>query len=206
MIASSALLGAAAACFAAGLALGAAVQYGALARLDGASARLRGRGMGLARVFTRSGYWQALAVLNVVVFAVLLLDGSSPLPAFALGVVQLLSQGVVAAVKAIFGRPRPEDWLFHQEFGHSFPSGHATTAVVFYGGLLLLISTLPWSPTARAVLAIVPAVWMLGIPWSRIALAAHYGSDVLGGALFGAAWWCVLAVLLRYLPLAHQAG
>jgi membrane-associated phospholipid phosphatase len=39
-------------------------------------------------------------------------------------------------------------------------------------------------------------LWIGGILWSRMALAAHYPTDVAGGALFGLAWVCVLWALL----------
>jgi len=45
------------------------------------------------------------------------------------------------------------------------------------------------------------AVCAVAIPWSRLALGAHYATDVLGGLLLGAAWLClVFAALLRWVP------
>jgi membrane-associated phospholipid phosphatase len=42
---------------------------------------------------------------------------------------------------------------------------------------------------------------MIGIPWSRLVLAAHYGTDVTGGILFGVAWLCLMLVVLGHVPV-----
>jgi membrane-associated phospholipid phosphatase len=44
-------------------------------------------------------------------------------------------------------------------------------------------------------------VLMIGIPWSRLVLAAHYGTDVTGGILFGVAWLCLMLVVLGHVPV-----
>ncbi len=59
---------------------------------------------------------------------------------------------------------------------------------------------------AAAAAVAVPVVAVLlvcavGIPWSRLALGAHYLTDVAGGLLLGAAFLCAaLAVILRFAP------
>ncbi len=185
------------------LRLGAFVAQRPPTPLDVAAFELRGRGLRAAIVFTRSGYPPALVAVGVVLFALSVWLRIGPLYTFALAGMQLLSQAFVNGVKEIFRRARPDDWLFHKEFGHAFPSGHASTAVMFYGGLVLFAWGAPLPTLARIGLTIVLAVWIAGIPWSRMALAAHYATDVLGGLFFGAAWLCVLAVLLRHMPNAH---
>jgi undecaprenyl-diphosphatase len=113
---------------------------------------------------------------------------------------QLLSQGIVDRIKAVYRRIRPDDWLYHQELGFSFPSGHATTTAVFYGGLLVYAWCVPMPAALRIVVSLVLAAWIVGIPWSRVVLAAHYATDVTGGLLFGIAWLCLMLVVLRHLP------
>lgn len=64
---------------------------------------------------------------------------------------------------------------------HGFPSGHATTAFTVAAALA------SWAPSRRGV-------WVAaatGIGASRVALNAHFVSDVLGGALIG--WWAAEA-------------
>jgi membrane-associated phospholipid phosphatase len=190
-------------CLAATLALGAYVAHRPLTPLDVESIALRGIGQPLAVMFTRSGYWPALAAISIAVAVVELILRGGIAFAMVLAGIQLVSQAASDFTKEIFKRIRPDDWLYHRELGFSFPSGHATTAVVFYGGLLLFIWKTPLPPVLRVAVSLALAVWIAGIPWSRMALAAHYGTDVIGGLLFGATWFCLMLLLLRHLPIAH---
>jgi membrane-associated phospholipid phosphatase len=188
----------AAICLIAMAVLGAYVAHRPLTPLDVEANALRGRGTRIAVVFTRAGYWPALAGVSVAVFA--LAEALRWWPAFALllPVMQLLSQGVVDRIKALFRRIRPDAWLYHQELGFSFPSGHACTAVVFYGGLIVYAWSVPLPMVLRVAVSLVLGVLVAGIPWSRLVLAAHYGTDVTGGALFGVAWLCGTLIVLGH--------
>ena len=92
------------------------------------------------------------------------------------------------AVKLAVHRTRPVvSQPFVHEPGASFPSGHSQAAVVGFGVLLLVF--LPvldrgWRLVAVAVSIL--AVVLIG--FSRVALAAHYVSDVVAGFVLGAAW------------------
>ncbi len=185
------------------LALGAYVAHRPLSPLDVEFIALRGRGTPLAVMFTRSGYWPALTGIVLVLAAVELVVRGGIAFAVVLGGTQLLSQAASDVAKEIFKRIRPDDWLFHQERGFSFPSGHATTAVVFFGGALLFVWNEPLPFAVQLVTGAVLAVWIAGIPWSRMVLAAHYGTDVLGGLLLGVTWLALMLLLLRHLPVAH---
>jgi len=92
------------------------------------------------------------------------------------------------AVKAAAHRTRPVvSQPFVHEPGASFPSGHAQAAVVGFGVLLLLF--LPVLGRLWRRIAVAVAVLMvLLIGFSRVALAAHYASDVVAGFVLGAAW------------------
>lgn len=92
---------------------------------------------------------------------------------------------------------RPEKWLIKRELEPSFPSGHATTAAVTFAGIIVLLwrSSLPHEVKLAA--SVVPAVFALGIGWSRLVLGAHFLSDVLGGYALGAAWLCALLAVLE---------
>lgn len=56
--------------------------------------------------------------------------------------------------------------------------------------MVVLHSALP--QTLKLPLAGLLMLWALGVDWSRLALGAHYFSDVFGGTLFGTAWLCAL--------------
>jgi membrane-associated phospholipid phosphatase len=190
-------------CLIAMVALGAYVAQRPLTPLDVESIALRGRGVRLAVLFTRSGYWPALLGLNLCLGAVELLVRGGIAFAIVLGGIQLLSQAASDFTKEIYKRLRPDDWLYHKELGFSFPSGHATTAVVFFGGLLFFVWTEPLPYSLQLVASAGLAMWIVGVPWSRMVLGAHYGTDVIGGLLFGVAWLCLMLVALRHLPVAH---
>ena len=193
----------AAAAFAIVLVVGAYVAVRPPGALDVASTTLRGEAPPLAILFTRSGYWYVLIALFAVLFGIAIIVRGHPLALTVLGAVQVLSQLAANAVKDIFKRARPDDWLFHKELGYSFPSGHAVTAIVFYAGLLLLVWSFPLPRAIRVAATALLGVWILGIPWSRMALGAHYATDVLAGMLFGAGWLCLMAIVLRHLPAAY---
>jgi undecaprenyl-diphosphatase len=86
------------------------------------------------------------------------------------------------------------------EPGASFPSGHSQAAIVGYGVLLLLL--LPALSRGWRRAAVVLAVLMVvGIGFSRVALAAHFVSDVLAGFALGAVWLGLMTAIFR--PWRH---
>jgi len=168
----------------------------ALARLDLAATIFRGQATATAALFTLTGRaipLVAIGVLSLLVFYAFKKPLWVPLAILAS---QLISQGAVELVKTVFSRARPDDWLIRHDLGFSFPSGHATTAIVFFGTWLLLVMVLPIDRPIKFAIAALLLVWIVGIDWSRMALGAHYLSDVLGGTLFGCAWTCALLALL----------
>lgn len=157
--------------------------------LDRAGATLRGKGTPLARCFTALGRWYVLAPLAAVIAFVTIAWHGDVRTILVLMAVQLLSQGAVMLLKDVLRRPRPSYWIAIRENDHSFPSGHATTAIVFFGMLFVLALRTTVVPRPFVVpLALVLVVCIIGIPWSRLALGAHYASDVLGGLVFGCGW------------------
>jgi len=185
------LLAAAGLCALLFVALGVWVTHHSLSRLDLLGAAVRGTNGPLAIVLTKSGYGVALTALGAgTVAAAIALRASVKVP-LAILVSQIVSQAVVNLVKGLFARPRPEAWLFRQEPGLSYPSGHATTAIVFYGAWLVVLWTSPLPLPVRACGVVALAAWALGIGWSRVELGAHYPTDVIGGYVFGLGWLCL---------------
>lgn len=190
---------AALALFAFFVALGLRVSNRPLARLDAEAIYFRGQLTPLALIFTISGRSPALTgacVLAIALFALLRLPIGIPL---LIAASQLVSQMLVEYAKTVFRRMRPDYWLVGREAGHSYPSGHATTAVVFFIGwaVVIAMSALPGGVKTALIAAL--TVWSLGIVWSRLALGAHYVTDVTGGALFGGAWLCALFMVSSHL-------
>jgi membrane protein DedA with SNARE-associated domain/membrane-associated phospholipid phosphatase len=100
--------------------------------------------------------------------------------------------------KLAFHRPRPEAAVY-AEYSFSFPSGHATIAVAFYGFLSYLFIRLApnWKRKVNLFFAGILIILLIGL--SRIYLDEHYLSDVYGGYLVGAMWLIVAVSLCEWL-------
>lgn len=88
--------------------------------------------------------------------------------------------------KNIITRPRPalEERLV-DEIGFSFPSGHTTNNMAFYGFAIYLIYKNVRNKVLRNFLCIICATLALAVGFSRIYLRVHYPSDVLAGFCLG---------------------
>jgi undecaprenyl-diphosphatase len=92
-------------------------------------------------------------------------------------------------VKILVHRQRPflegpfVDWS-----GYSFASGHTIGATLLYGQLALLILPAMKSRQWRVLTVFAAALLILSIGFSRIALGAHYLTDVLAAIIFGVLW------------------
>ncbi len=91
-------------------------------------------------------------------------------------------------LKSVFGRVRPTfpDPIVRAT-GGSYPSGHAFGSLVGCAVIVLTVLPLLGRVGRRVVIGIAVAVVVL-VGFSRVALGAHYVTDVLGGWLVGAAW------------------
>ena len=107
-------------------------------------------------------------------------------------------------VKVLVHRQRPfVDGPFVDWSGYSFASGHTIGATLLYGQLLLLVL-----PALKArhwrVLSILSAISLVAlVGFSRIALGAHFLSDVLAAVFFGIIWLALCVMLGR--PM-HRGG
>lgn len=136
-----------------------------------------------------------------IVFAVVLLFFKKTRTA---GMIALLSMGVAyllgdLVIKPIVQRPRP--FTFESELNmfwgveliskkpsnYSFPSGHSAAAWAFTTSLLIKRRTL-------GLIAVAPAVLMV---LSRLYLYVHFPTDVLCGALLGAATAFVMVLIFK---------
>ena len=92
--------------------------------------------------------------------------------------------------KAIIERPRPPAVDAVRLYTNwSFPSGHATQSMAFYGMLAFLAvggrlrPRWPWVAAGVAIL-------LVGA--TRVYLGAHWLTDVLGGWALGGSWWMLV--------------
>ncbi len=148
----------------------------------------------LARPFSWLGGWIGLTPIAVGLVLLLLLTRRSFEAAWA-GLTIAGIQLVTALVKEAFDRPRP-----HEGSGvalpssDSFPSGHASGAVVTFG-VLAALGAERW-PRRAPLLWALAALLSLAVGASRVVLNVHFVTDVVAGWCLGLAWLAG-ALLLR---------
>ncbi|HYX47151.1 MAG TPA: phosphatase PAP2 family protein [Sphingomicrobium sp.] len=145
-----------------------------------------------ARIFTALGEPTVLISAGFIVAAWLWHRGRGR---FALGLllVILVGRGLSEIQKYSIARARPtlEPHLVVVKTS-SFPSGHATSSMIFY--LTLALALVP-SGHPRRLAAGAAILLSLLIGTSRVLLGVHWPSDVIGGWSFGLLW--VLLTLRR---------
>jgi undecaprenyl-diphosphatase len=101
-------------------------------------------------------------------------------------------------VKILVHRQRPfVDGPFVDWAGYSFASGHTIGATLLWGQLLLFALPLIRSRRVRRGLICVAVVIVLLVGFSRIALGAHYFTDVVAAMLFGSGWLALCSTTTR---------
>lgn len=107
---------------------------------------------------------------------------------------EAVSAGGVQVLKHAFGRVRPEDILVVSDYG-SYPSGHVANAATIAVAAFVIFP--------RVWVAVVGAVWVVLMAFSRTYLHAHWLSDTLGGALIGAGAALLVAAAFA-VPLTRE--
>jgi membrane-associated phospholipid phosphatase len=107
------------------------------------------------------------------------------------------SMGLSYVLKRVFRRARPlrEKGAFgHRLKDGSFPSGHSLTAFSFWVPFIVTVSLLTHSLSLTSGFAVI-ALSIVGLTGlSRIYMAVHWPSDVLGGYIIGAVWTAIFLV------------
>lgn len=106
-----------------------------------------------------------------------------------LGLNILLCSGLLnTLMKFVYKRKRPLLSHLVHESSYSFPSGHATSSIIFFGTLFFIASRLFSSQKIKLLFQVSCGIFILLIGLSRIYLGVHYPSDILGGYLLGSTW------------------
>jgi undecaprenyl-diphosphatase len=108
----------------------------------------------------------------------------------------------------LIARPRPSDddvAILQQPGGLSFPSGHVTFYVCYFGFLFFLVYRyMPRTSPLRIPLLILLALPIALVGLSRIYLGAHWLSDTLGAYLWSSVWLALSISLYQRKVLSSQ--
>ena len=95
---------------------------------------------------------------------------------------------LVLLLKLGFAMPRPEVELVAREYDqYGFPSGHAFTATVVYGGLVHVFERYRNPATMLAAAVLVAAIAL-----SRVVIGVHFLADVIAGVAIGVSFLVVM--------------
>jgi membrane-associated phospholipid phosphatase len=141
--------------------------------------------LGFAHVFMALGEPTILIGAGIAVALWLWSRGHRHLP-IALTAIVLIGRALSEAQKYWIARVRPElEPHLVLVKTSSFPSGHATSSMIFYLTLALALT----SERRWRGLAVAGAILLsLLIGTSRVMLGVHWPSDVVGGWAFGMLW------------------
>jgi undecaprenyl-diphosphatase len=102
------------------------------------------------------------------------------------------SAAINSLLKLLIARPRPTHDLIHvyrDLVTQSFPSGHVTFYVCYFGFLFFVAyALLPRGSLRRRAALALAALPVLLVGLSRVYLGAHWPSDTLGAYLFSGLW------------------
>ncbi|MGB8510720.1 MAG: phosphatase PAP2 family protein [Pyrinomonadaceae bacterium] len=144
--------------------------------------------MDAASTFGNNWHGWALTTLSVLLFFVFGRRSE------AAGLLVSASGGelVNRLIKILIARPRPSVGLVsvaYAEHSQSFPSGHVTFYVCFFGFLFFVAyALLPRRTNLRRLALVLTALPVLLVGPSRVYLGEHWPSDAIGAYLFGGLW------------------
>ena len=148
------------------------------------------------RLLSVLGGSEVTAVVVVLLIVVAVAAQAARRPAAVLALLLVLSGGVEYVLKRLLDHPPPlgipggtDPHLVFLATPYSYPSGHTLRV------LLVVAALLPLAVARSRWLAVPLLLGMLAVLASRVLLAQHWASDVIGGALLAAGLmpWLVLA-------------
>lgn len=101
---------------------------------------------------------------------------------------------LVKIVKILVHSPRPLNSIM-EEARFSFPSGHVTSTIVFFGLLIYFVWQHQRSYNVRILSGLFFVTIEVLIGFSRVYLNVHWLSDITGGYLLGS-FWLTFSILL----------
>lgn len=109
-----------------------------------------------------------------------------------------------SALKQVINRARPDVDHLVSVATLSYPSGHAMSAISFYGFLIYLIYNIKMKRIFKISLIILFSLMIFLIGISRIYLGVHFPSDIAGGYIAGLIWVIFCVVLFHVIDLLRK--
>lgn len=95
---------------------------------------------------------------------------------------------IMFALKYLFMRDRPLVPLLSPAAGHSFPSGHAFSSLLFFGILIFIVIHAIKNHWVKYILILLLLLFSLLVGLSRIYLNVHFATDVIAGFSLAICW------------------
>jgi membrane-associated phospholipid phosphatase len=122
-----------------------------------------------------------------------------------IAVVLIGSNELFKLLKEVFQRERPIFEPAIDATGYSFPSGHSTVSMAFYGILIYFIIKYMKSTRLKAWVVRLLCCYILIMGLCRVFLQAHYLSDVLAGFAIGFVYLMICTSIYESIVLrSHQ--
>ena len=152
---------------------------------------------------TLLGKWQIILIFTVTAVAFLLLwNKREYIIPFLISISGSVTFTYIG--KLFFHRSRPAVAVY-QESSFSFPSGHATIAVAFYGFLIYFLLKMISNWKYKINIFFAGLLLIISIGFSRLYLGVHYLSDVWAGFLVGALWLIIAISISEYLSFHSKS-
>jgi undecaprenyl-diphosphatase len=153
----------------------------------------------VARDVTALGGYTVLILIVTTVAIYLRLDGKRGDARFLLAAV-ISGYLISMALKAVFGRERPDVPYLAAAYHPSFPSGHSMMSAIVYLTLGALLSRFSTNRVRVRIYIVVVALFLTGIVGvSRVYLGVHFPTDVLAGWIAGLVWAALCSLIAQRL-------
>ena len=123
----------------------------------------------------------------------------------------LLSIGIITillnyGIKLIVSRDRPAAvYRWMKETSASFPSSHSAVSMALYLSLCIISKYTIDNKIVKRIIMILSIILIIIIPITRIVLAVHYLTDVIGGMLVGL-FTCILGFNIYLFKKLYNKG
>ena len=114
-----------------------------------------------------------------------------------LSLVMVLALSSNILLKDVINRSRPELEHLVTVETLSYPSGHAMTAMAFYGFLIYLFYRFRINLFSKCIGIVLLTLLIFSIGVSRIYLGVHFPSDIVGGFIAGFIWVVFCALIFN---------